>query len=124
MGDWEERIAGILNDPEQLAQIQEMARSLMGEGAPGAQPEPTSGMAKLSGLLQSGGSAPAQELLRARLAAVEQENRTLDRRLREGFSAEELEQLARERLGLVLPGDRIFRFPARTAEPENEDNGK
>lgn len=66
----------------------------------------------------------AQELLRARLAAVEQENRTLDRRLREGFSAEELEQLARERLGLVLPGDRIFRFPARTAEPENEDNGK
>ncbi len=83
MGDWEERIAGILNDPEQMAQIQEMARSLMGEGAPGAQPEPTGGMAKLSGLLQSGGSSPAQELLRAMKPYLSQKRQgKLERALR------------------------------------------
>lgn len=66
MGDWEERIAGILNDPEQMAQIQEMARSLMGEGAASAQPEAEGGGAgMLSGLLQGGGSSPARELLQA-----------------------------------------------------------
>ena len=84
MGDWEERIAGILNDPEQMAQIREMARSLMGEGAPGAQPEPTGGgMAKLSGLLQSGGSSPAQELLRAMKPYLSQKRQgKLERALR------------------------------------------
>lgn len=57
--------------------------------------------------------------LRARLAAVEEENLAAARRLTEGWNAEELEMLARERLGLVLPGDRIFRFDAdvQAAEP-------
>jgi cell division protein FtsB len=54
--------------------------------------------------------------LRARLEAVEQENRTLNQRLSEGWSSEELEALARERLGLVLPGDRIFRFTSDAQE--------
>ena len=31
-------------------------------------------------------------------------------------NAEELEALARERLGLVLPGDRIFRFTSGAQE--------
>ena len=52
------------------------------------------------------------------LETVEQENRTLNQRISEGWSAEELEALARERLGLVLPGDRIFRFASGAqAEP-------
>ena len=52
------------------------------------------------------------ERLRANdLEAVERENLRLRRRLEEGWSAEELEAMARERLGLVLPGDRVFLFP-------------
>ena len=48
--------------------------------------------------------------LSSRLETIEKENLAARRRLEEGWSAEELEALARERLGLVLPGDRIFRF--------------
>lgn len=48
--------------------------------------------------------------LRLRLETIEQDNLAVSAKLTEGWSAEELEQLARERLGLVLPGDRIFRF--------------
>lgn len=48
--------------------------------------------------------------LRTELETIERDNRALKRRLSDGWSPEELEQLARERLGLVLPGDRIFRF--------------
>ena len=59
-----------------------------------------------------------EEALRTRLEAVEQENRAMSRRLTEGWSAEELEALARERLGLVLPGDRIFRFESVPQERE------
>ena len=61
----------------------------------------------------------AEEALRIRLEAVEQENLAAGRRLAQGWSAEELEQLARDRLGLVLPGDRIFRFPKEEPEREN-----
>ena len=62
-------------------------------------------------------AADAEEAaLRTRLEAVEQENRAMSRRLTEGWSAEELEALARERLGLVLPGDRIFRFASGAQE--------
>ncbi|MBQ7692656.1 MAG: septum formation initiator family protein [Oscillospiraceae bacterium] len=57
----------------------------------------------------------ARAALRQELEAVERENLALDRKLREGWSAEELESLARERLGLVRPGDKIFRFDR---EPE------
>ena len=56
--------------------------------------------------------------LRARLEIVERENLALERRLQEGWSAEELEALARERLGLVLPGDRIFRFSSDVPAPQ------
>ncbi len=48
--------------------------------------------------------------LRAELEMIERENLAMVRKLEQGWSAEELEALARERLGLVLPGDRIFRF--------------
>lgn len=52
----------------------------------------------------------ARARLRRELETVERENLALDRKLREGWSAGELEALARERLGLVRPGDKIFRF--------------
>ena len=61
----------------------------------------------------------AEEALRLRLEAIEQENLAVGRKLTQGWSAEELEQLARERLGLVLPGDKIFRFPKKEPEREN-----
>lgn len=48
--------------------------------------------------------------LRLRLETIEQDNLAVGEKLTEGWSAEELEALARERLGLVLPGDRIYRF--------------
>ncbi len=48
--------------------------------------------------------------LRLRLETIEQDNLAVSEKLTEGWSAEELEALARERLGLVLPGDRIYRF--------------
>ena len=48
--------------------------------------------------------------LKARLAVVEKDNLAVSERLTEGWSTEELEQLAWERLGLVLPGEKIFRF--------------
>ncbi|MBQ7435672.1 MAG: hypothetical protein IJV51_07705 [Oscillospiraceae bacterium] len=48
--------------------------------------------------------------LRLRLETIEKENLAVGEKLTEGWSAEELESLARERLGLVLPGDRIYRF--------------
>ena len=48
--------------------------------------------------------------LREALETVERDNRKMGRRLESGWSAEELEALARERLGLVLPGDRVFHF--------------
>jgi len=58
----------------------------------------------------------AEQALSARLEEIEQENLAVGRQLTEGWSEEELEALARERLGLVLPGDRVFRFP-----PENPE---
>lgn len=54
--------------------------------------------------------------LRAELETIERENLALDRKLEQGWSAEDLEALARERLGLVLPGDRIFRFETQAPE--------
>jgi cell division protein FtsB len=54
--------------------------------------------------------------LRARLETLEQENLAVSRKLTEGWSAEELEELARERLGLVRPGDRLFRFASDAPE--------
>ena len=39
MGDWEDQLNRILNDPEQMAQLSQMARSLMG-GGEAAEPAP------------------------------------------------------------------------------------
>jgi cell division protein FtsB len=52
----------------------------------------------------------AEAALRARLEIIEQDNLAVRNKLAEGWSAEELEAMAREKLGLVLPGDKIFRF--------------
>jgi Septum formation initiator. len=48
--------------------------------------------------------------LRSRLETIERDNLAVSKKLTEGWSEEEVEALARERLGLVLPGERIFRF--------------
>ena len=50
--------------------------------------------------------------LRLRLETIEKDNLAVSEKLTEGWSAEELESLARERLGLILPGDRVFCFPS------------
>ncbi len=50
------------------------------------------------------------EALSGELALLEAENRELSGKLREGLSREELLRLARERLGLALPGEKIFYF--------------
>ena len=70
--------------------------------------------------------------LRLSLETIEQDNLAVRAKLTEGWSAEELESLARERLGLVLPGDRIFRFtsdsrelpPAKQQHPAPPDQGE
>ena len=54
--------------------------------------------------------------LRLRIETIERENLAVSQKLTEGWSKEELEALARERLGLVLPGDRVFRFPSENPE--------
>ena len=55
-------------------------------------------------------AAAAQQELRAELAEQAADNAALRETLAEGLSDEELERLARERLGLVKPGDKIFYF--------------
>lgn len=44
------------------------------------------------------------------LSALEKENKTLRQRIEQGCSDEEMQRLARERLGLALPGEKIFYF--------------
>ena len=51
----------------------------------------------------------AQEL-EARYTALEAEKDELEARLEAAKSPEEMERLARRRLGLVFPGDRLFYF--------------
>ena len=50
-----------------------------------------------------------------RLCTLEAENAAMAQRLSDGISDEELIQLARQRLGLVLPGEKIFYFTDRGA---------
>ena len=55
-------------------------------------------------------AAAAQQELRAELEEQAADNAALREKLEAGLSDEELERLARERLGLVKPGDKIFYF--------------
>ena len=48
--------------------------------------------------------------LQAELKGLEEENSRWQERLAAGFSDEEMRRLAWERLGMVLPGDKIFYF--------------
>ena len=60
-----------------------------------------------------------------RLGELEKENSSLQTSLEEGMSDEELERLARERLALVLPGEKIFYFVTdREEHPWNLQSGK
>ena len=52
----------------------------------------------------------AEAALAEELAAARRESGRLSEKLASGWTEAELEDLARERLGLVLPGDLIFRF--------------
>lgn len=73
MGELEERIGQVLNDPAQMERLSSLARSLMGGGG-AAEPETEPGtgfdpamMAKLGAMLRedAGAEHPREELLRA-----------------------------------------------------------
>ena len=51
--------------------------------------------------------------LEEKYALLVSEQETLTARLESGLSDDELERLARERLGLVMPGEKIFYFSER-----------
>lgn len=55
-------------------------------------------------------AAAVQKELRAELEEQTADNAALSEKLEAGLSDEELARLARERLGLVKPGDKIFYF--------------
>ena len=48
--------------------------------------------------------------LERELELLQEENQRMQQKLESGFSDEEIQQLARQRLGLVLPGEKIFYF--------------
>ena len=58
----------------------------------------------------------AAQALTLRLEAVERENRAMRRKLALERSAEELEMLAWQRLGLVRPDEIVFLFPQEEKE--------
>lgn len=86
MGELEERINSVLNDPEQLARISAMAQSLMGgldtektvEDGNAASFEKNAALGKLKGLLQGGPGAKSPQL-----AALEALAPCLDEKRRE-----------------------------------------
>lgn len=51
-----------------------------------------------------------EQQLSGELALLQQENQRLQQLLDRGLDEQQLESLARERLGLVLPGEKIFYF--------------
>ena len=48
--------------------------------------------------------------MQAELTALQKENAAMSQRLQRGIGKDEVIQLARQRLGLVLPGEKIFYF--------------
>ena len=61
-------------------------------------------------------AAGIERALSGELETIEKENLAVRNKLTEGWSEEELEALARRRLGLVRPGDRIFCFTSDARE--------
>ena len=68
----------------------------------------------LTSLLSVGRELRQAELLRQQLLQQTESQQALqqdlEHKLAQGQSPEELQQLARERLGLVLPGEKLFYF--------------
>ena len=68
----------------------------------------------LASLLSVGRELRQAELLRQQLLQQTESQQALkqdlEHKLAQGQSTEELRQLARERLGLVLPGEKLFYF--------------
>ena len=68
----------------------------------------------LASLLSVGRELRQAELLRQQLLQQTESQQALqqdlENKLAQGQSPEELQQLARERLGLVLPGEKLFYF--------------
>ena len=56
----------------------------------------------------TGGSRERQELLAAQVDAQRQANESLAADIAEGTTPEKMEELAREELGLVTPGEYVF----------------
>lgn len=61
-------------------------------------------------------TALAESALAARLEATERENLIMRQKLEDGWSTEEWEALAWQRLGLVKPGEIVFLFPQDAGE--------
>ena len=53
-------------------------------------------------------AAKAQEQLRQQVQTQQQENDALQKSIDQGGSQEEMERIARDELGLVSPGERVF----------------
>lgn len=111
MSELEDRISGVLNDPEQMARISAMAQQLMGGAAPSAQADgsspaeasPLSGLdgaalGKLGALLKGGGEKSRQIRALEALAPFLQEKRR--DKLTRAIRAVQLLRLA----GAGLPG--------------------
>lgn len=117
-------------------------RTLDRAPAPTRSPRPArTGFSKLLLVLGVGVAAfllffPAKQLvgqqerihrLEDRLEALQRENRELSEEVERLSDPEELELVARERLGLVEPGERLYAFtptpsPEPTPEPKAEDD--
>lgn len=61
--------------------------------------------------------------LSAALAELRRDNLQMQQRLEESISDEELIQLARQKLGLVLPGEKIFYFTTDREEQHGTHSG-
>ncbi len=84
MGELEDRISGILDDPEQMSRIANLAKSLMGESAAPGQAEnaASGGLPDLSRLAASffGGEAEPDPALLGRLSRLLRSSQSADRR--------------------------------------------
>ena len=63
-----------------------------------------------SAVLRMNEAEKAYAVLREEVSVLQTDNVLLSERLASGLTDSEIEALARERLGLVMPGERIFYF--------------
>ena len=109
MSELEDRISSVLNDPEQLARISAMARSLMGgEGAQSASVPPPSSDGEAPpfdlGALLKGGLGPGSRALQALEALAPYLDEKRGAKLRRALAAARVMRVARAGLGAAEDG--------------------